>query len=222
MDDETKYLIPSGDGNTNIAIDLVEIVKAEQRLVDVAIVNVHTAPEMLATFNSNWLKLNKSVAALTHHKNKADNCYKNAQADAKLECTEEKLAQLGHTKASADLRAAFVQKDPNVQKTKDRLDEISYVLEVLRGKMEAFYNAYSSVKRLVDGKSLPPENYGNVGRPAPFTAPKEKSIPAPAPKEEYVPAHRPTSVPWASLPQPLSLQSQGPDFEPLPPGFRGK
>jgi hypothetical protein len=194
MQEETNYLVPTGDGASKIAIDLVEIVKAEQRLQDVAIVNQHTAPELLSTFNNTWLKLNRSVTQLTFQKNKADNCYKNAQANAKLECTEGKLAELGHSKASADLRAAFVQKDLQVQATKDRLDEISYVLEVLRGKMEAFYNAYSSVKRLTDGKSLPPGNYGDGNRPETFGPPK-KAIPE---------------------------SEQDPDLQPLPAGFRGK
>ena len=59
MQEETQYLVPTGDGTNKIAIDLVEIVKAEQRLCDVAIVNQHTAPEMLSTFNDICPKANR-------------------------------------------------------------------------------------------------------------------------------------------------------------------
>ena len=191
MEEQTTYMVPSGDGQNKIAIDIEEIVKAELRLPDVAIVNKFTAPELLSTFNNVWLKLNRSVTQLTYQKNVADNCHKNAMADAKLACTEAALQALGHTKASADLRAAFVQKDPIVQQTKDRLDEISFILDTLRGKMEAFYNAYNSVKKLVTDHTLPGQNYGDANKPQTFAPPPSKK----------------TDV------------EQDPDLEPLPPGF---
>ena len=169
--EETNYLVPTGDGKNKIAIDIEDIVKSELRLKDVAIVNQFTAPEMLSTFNAVWLKLNRSVTQLAYQKNIADNHHKNAIADAKLACTEEALQKLGHTKASADLRAAFVQRDPAVQQAKDRLDEISFVLETLRGKMEAFYNAYNSVKKLVATPNLPGQHYGDANKPQPFAPP---------------------------------------------------
>jgi hypothetical protein len=171
LTEETNYLVPTGDGKNKIVINIEEIVQAELRLQDVAIVNQFTAPEMLSTFNAVWLKLNRSVTQLTYQKNIADNHHKNAIADAKLACTEEALQKLGHTKASADLRAAFVQKDPTVQATKDRLDEISFILDTLRGKMEAFYNAYNSVKKLVTGPSLPGQHYGDANKPQSFAPP---------------------------------------------------
>jgi hypothetical protein len=172
LNEETQYLVPTGDGTKKIAIDIEGIVKAELRLPDVAIVNQFTAPELLSSFNSTWLELNRSVSQLTYQKNIAKNCHENAIADAKMACTDEALKALGHNKGSADLRAAFVQRDPQVQATKDRLDEISYVLEVLRGKMQAFYNAYNSVKKLVSEKGLPGQQYGDANRPAPYAPPK--------------------------------------------------
>jgi len=166
--DESNYLVPTGDGKGTIAINLESILIAEQRLRDVAIVNHQTAPELLASFNEAWLRLNKSVSHLTYEKNKAENFHKTSIADAKLNCTDDHLKKLGHSKASADLREAFVQKDPTVQTAKERLDEITYVLDVLKGKMQAFYNAYGSVKRLVDNKGLPPAQYGDNHKQQPF------------------------------------------------------
>jgi predicted nuclease with TOPRIM domain len=169
LETENQYLVPTGDGKSTIAIDLVEIVKAELRLQDVAIVNKFTAPELLSTYNDIWLKLNKSVTNLTYQKNKAKACHEDARANALLECTDEVLKRLGHTKGSADLREAVVQRAPEVQKTKDRLEEIGFVLETLRGKMQAFHNAYSSVKKLTDTKDLPGQKYGDANKPEPYT-----------------------------------------------------
>ena len=195
--EQTNYLVPSGDGKSQIAIDLCEIAKAEQRLRDVAIVNQHTAPEMLSTFNDIWLKLNRSVVLLTYEKNKAENCHRRYRSEAKMNCTDEVIKAKGHSKASADLREAMVELDPEVVKSKERLDEISFVLEILRGKQQAFYNAYNSVKKLTDGKTLPGQRYGDANRPQTFEGPyKETSR--------------------QNVPEKL----QDPDLEPLPAGFR--
>jgi|WetSurMetagenome_2_1015567.scaffolds.fasta_scaffold61147_2 hypothetical protein len=191
---ETNYLVPTGDGKSQIAIDLLEIAKAELRLQDVAIVNQHTAPELLSSFNDAWLKLNKNVATLTFQKNVADNANTIARATAKLSCTDEAIKARGHFKASADLREAFVELDEAVKATKERMDEIGFVLDVLRGKMQAFFNAYTSVKRLTDGKSLPPPTYGAGNQLTP-------------------------TIPFSQPPSKTPTPSQDPDFEPLPAGF---
>jgi hypothetical protein len=97
---------------------------------------------------------------------------------------------LGHNKGRADLRAAFVQRDPQVQATKDRLDEISYVLEVLRGKMQAFFNAYNSVKKLVSERGLPGQQYGDANRPAPYAPPKTIASQPKASEDDLPPGFR--------------------------------
>jgi hypothetical protein len=197
VEDPNTYLVPTGDGKNQIAIDLVEIIKAEQRLKDVAIVNQFTAPELLSTFNGTWLELNRSVTQLTYQRNVAENHHKNAIADAKLAATDDYLRSLGHSKGSADLRNAVVQKNPEVQATKERLDEIAFVLETLRGKMDAFYNGYNSVKKLTDSRTLPGKHYGDVNRPETF-APPPKQVPV----EKQV--------------------AQDPDLEPLSAGFSAR
>jgi hypothetical protein len=167
MDQTLVYTVPSRDGSNSIIIELEEIAKAEMRLADVATVNQQTAPELLATFNESWLKLNKTVTILTAEKNGAENDNKVARAEAKMNCTDDFIKQKGHSKASADLREAFVELDETVRKTKSRIDEISFVLDILKGKQQAFYNGWSSVKRLVDSRSLPVGNYGS--KPEPMT-----------------------------------------------------
>ena len=53
---KTTYLVPCVDNpEKSIGFDISEIIKAESRLAEVAIVNVQTAPELLTTFNRNWL-----------------------------------------------------------------------------------------------------------------------------------------------------------------------
>ena len=167
-EETSLYVLPSGDGTRQLSIDLANIIRQEVRLGEVATVNTETAAELLSTYNEVWLKLNRSVTALTLEKNKAENHYKRSKAVAKLNCTDEAVKAKGHSKASADLREAMVELDADVINSKDRYDHISAVLLVLQGKQEAFYNAYNSVKKLTSFGSLPPAKYNDGNRPKPY------------------------------------------------------
>jgi hypothetical protein len=172
--DQTTYLIPSGNGDGQIiGINIEEIVKAETRLQDVAIVNIHTAPELLATFNKAWLDLQKIVSLLTKEKLMADNAFSRARAEALLDCTTDYLKAKGHTKPSADLRNALMEIDPRVTQAKERLDEIRVILMYLSGKQEAFREGFSSIKKLVAAGQLPLAHHGNGERPESFTPTKQ-------------------------------------------------
>lgn len=169
-------LVPKADGVGCIRIDLGEIAQAEARLMEVATVNQATAPELLATYNRVWLQLDRHVGSLTWQKNQAENYYKRSRAEAKLLCNDEVLRARGHSKTSADLREAIVELDPTVIQAKERLDVLEVVLSALKGKREAFLNAYNSVKKLTSYGTLPPPSYGDGNRPKAFLPP-ELSLP---------------------------------------------
>jgi hypothetical protein len=169
--DLTTFQVPGGlQDEPPISINVTAIVKAEQRLDDVARVNSHTAPELLAIFNRCWLDLDKLVVALTDTKRKAEQAIDVQECNLTLECTDEKLKALGHTKASADLRKAWIGSQGNLIQAKSRLIEISTVLDYMKGKQKAFENGYNSVKKLI-GPQLPNGSFTGA-MPEPFTAPK--------------------------------------------------
>lgn len=172
-----KYIVPRGDGTGDpIILDVAAVVKAESRLQEVAQVNVHTAAELLSTYNEHWLTLHKNVTMLTYERNRADDSVKRAYAEALLNCNDELIKKKGHSKASQDLREAVANLDPDYIRAKERLNEIKAVLEYMVGKRQAFENAYNSVKKLVATPQLPmqPPRYGaddpfNDRRPQPQT-----------------------------------------------------
>lgn len=165
------FEVPGGlQGEPPISINVTAIVKAEQRLDDVARVNTQTAPELLALFNRCWLDLDKLVVALTDAKRKAEQAIDVQECHLTLECTDEKLKSLGHTKASADLRKAWIGSQETLVHSKSRLIEISTVLDYMKGKQKAFENGYNSVKKLI-GPQLPIDSNPRA-MPEPFTAPR--------------------------------------------------
>jgi hypothetical protein len=158
-----------------IHINVTAIIEKEQRLDDVARVNTQTAPELLSTFNRCWLDLDKLCVALTDAKNKAKQSIDQVECELTLECTDEVIKAKGHTKASADLRKAWVGANNKLIQAKTRLIEISTVLDYFRGKQKAFENGYQSVKKLINPQ-LPSESPSGK-MPEPFTANRPKPVP---------------------------------------------
>lgn len=155
-----------------IDINITAIVEKEQRLDDVARINSHTAPELLSTFNRCWLDLDKLCVFLTDAKNKAKNSIDNIEGQLGLECTEEVLIALGHHKASADLRKSWVACQDKLINAKERLTQISTVLDYCRGKQQAFKNGYESVKKLINPQLPIDSNPGKM--PEAFSTPRPK------------------------------------------------
>ena len=164
----TAYVVPCIGSTATIAIDIAKVVEAESRLADVAMVNIHTAPELLTTFNKNWLDLQRVLSLLGYEKNKAENAFKRIKAEALLDCNDAAIRAKGHAKASADLRDALTELEPKVMEAKDHLDELAALLVYLRGKQDAFPKGYESVKQLVGAGQLPLAHHGNGNRPGAF------------------------------------------------------
>jgi hypothetical protein len=154
--EDNRYVVPSGDGKGQaILIDLEAIIRAENRLMEVQSVNAHKAPELLAVFNKSWADLKRVYTAVQWERNKADLRLQTLTSEAILDVTEEALKKRGHSKASADLRKAMASIDPRVIEATETLNEIRAIQDFLHGKMIAFENAFTSVKRIVQIDRLP-------------------------------------------------------------------
>jgi len=159
---QTVYTVACIESDRSIGIDISRIVEAESRLSEVATVNLQTAPELLSTFNQQWLDLNRMVSLLTYEKNKAENLFRQTRALALLDCNDTAIKARGHSKASADLREAMVELDARVIAANNKVDELTALVMYLKGKQDAFQKAYESVKKLV-GSGL---NNNYVPRPS--------------------------------------------------------
>jgi hypothetical protein len=174
---EGKYVVPRGDGKGNpLVLDLLAVARAERRLKDVAIVNSHTAAELLSTFNGHWLTCENAVTSLTYERNKAQATLDLKYAEAILSCNEEALKKKGHSKTSQDLREAMATISPEVIEAKERLNEIKAVLEFVCAKRSAFYNAYNSVKKLITPQL--PTDHSSFGAGDPFGDRNQQRAPA--------------------------------------------
>lgn len=151
----TALECPRGDGRGNpIRIDLYKMIEAESRLAEVAFVTLDKAPELLSTFNKTWLDVQRTVVTLRSEYVKAKEAVRRRKAVMMLDYVEDILKAKG-LKSSADLREAVVDADEEYCQAKDREHQLASIISLLEGKMQAFENAYTAIKKLLSTVQLP-------------------------------------------------------------------
>lgn len=155
----TEIVCPSGKpGVRTIIIDLKEVVKVENRIQDVRIVNPGNAPELLASFTLAWKDLHQNLVLLMKEKGDAVRHSDQVRARIILDVVPEELKRRGLLSArspagSEDLRESVLAQNPEYQEALERVDYIAAVIELLKGKLTAFDMAFTSVKKILqDGQ----------------------------------------------------------------------
>jgi hypothetical protein len=135
-------------GEPDIVLELKDILIAESRQREVAIVTPMKAPELLSLFNEAWRNVDKLVKRLVEAQNRADHMVERRRAKLLLEHVEGvlKAANLSSTK---DTRDAVITLDDEFQAAQDRVDQIQAAAEYLKGLQKSFENAFTSVKKIM-------------------------------------------------------------------------
>lgn len=147
-------LCPKGDGSGEIQLDLGKLLKAESRLDEVAYITGAKAAELLSTFNTTWAEIQKTVVTLRREYIKAKSVTRGVRASILLNDAEE-ILKLKGLKSSADLRDAVVECNAAYQEAQDREHNLASIVAFLEGKLQAFENAYTAVKKLLSTVQLP-------------------------------------------------------------------
>jgi hypothetical protein len=148
MIESTDLIVPSGDGSVQIRISLGDILTAEIRQDEVAIVTPGKAPELLSTYNRAWRETHQWMSRLEAEKNRAEKALRNRKGVLILEVIPEKLRVLD-MKSSVDIREAVIDTDAEYGALTDRVDQIKAAIMYLKGKLESFENAFTSVKKIM-------------------------------------------------------------------------
>lgn len=177
LDTSRSLVVPPGiAGQQPIIIDLEEILKAELRQEEVATVNHEKAPELLATFTKQWLDLSRLVSLLTAERNKSEKELNKRRSVILVDLMTERLTSKGLS-SSADNREAIILLDEEYIKLSDVFDQISAILELMKGKMKAMDMAYSSTKRLVTQDTYMQYNRNNSLSGDTYSKPNQNNQP---------------------------------------------
>lgn len=131
-----------------LALDLNEILAVEARIGEIAHVNPHKAPELLAAFNKAWLDAGDHLNKLEEEINNGEQYIGQVRGEILLDRADGILRERG-LKGSADLRQAIVDTDPEYIEASSRLRALQAARASLKNKQKAFEMAYHSVRRIV-------------------------------------------------------------------------
>jgi hypothetical protein len=166
-------------------LNLGEILTAEARQREVAMVTPVKAPELLYTFNYAWLETDKLVKGLAADLVKAKAQVEKRKARILLYEAEDFL-KTRNVASTKDSRDAVIVLDPEYETLQDRVDQIFAAQEWLKGKMKSFENSYSSVKKIMGEDAydmstrINNPNLSGGGSQKPFSQPRPpQSTPAP-------------------------------------------
>jgi hypothetical protein len=123
-------------GDREIVLELKDILIAESRQQEVAIVTPIKAPELLSLFNEAWRNVDKYVKQLQAALIIAEHQVERRRAKLLLESVEGvlKAANISSTK---DTRDAVITLDDEYQAAQGRVDEIQAASEYLRGMLKS-------------------------------------------------------------------------------------
>ena len=145
----TELVVPAGkQGDSPKIIDLAAILRAEQRQEEVAFVTSQKAPELLREFNIAWRDLHKVVVMLASEQLAAERVLARRKAVLILEVVPAVLKSKGLS-SNEGTRDAVIELDLEYQELQEVVDQIDGVVRYLKGKLESFENAFSSVKKVM-------------------------------------------------------------------------
>jgi hypothetical protein len=140
-------------GSQPLCIDLSKVYSIEARIEEVAFVTPTKAPELLARFNEGYLFLHKQICLLEYELVQATREANKIRSIVLLDRVPVILEQKGlggkNRAGSEDLRNAILDGDEEYQSARETVEQVSCIIELLKGKLKAFEMAYTSVKKLL-------------------------------------------------------------------------
>jgi hypothetical protein len=182
-------------------LDLGSILIAEGRQQEISFVTPIKSAELLYTFNKAWLDTDKLVKGLAADLVKAEKAVATRRSRILLYEVEPFLKQQG-VPSTKESREAFIILDERYGVLQERVDQLYAAQEWLKGKMTAFTNSYTSVKKIMgedtynmSGRMNNPNLSGGGSQkpflkqepttPTPTTTPPTKTTPSGYGKSRY-------------------------------------
>lgn len=158
FDEKTCSILAPRANLPPMPLSLQRIYEAESRIRDVALVNQHKAPELLACFNIAYLDLNDHIRQLELLLHDAKKVANRRRSVVILDEVPKVLSEKGLNTArspggSEDQRQAVLDMDDEYVAHTDRVAQVKCLIELLDGKRKAIEWAYTSVKKILGGET---------------------------------------------------------------------
>lgn len=169
-----SLVVPSEEGKQPLLLPLTAIYETEHRIGEVATVNAHKAPELLAAFNIAYLNVKDYIVRLHLCLADAEKSSNTRKSIVILDIVPGVLKAKGISNArspggSEDQREAVLAQDVEYLKCQDRINMIKAIIELLEGKKQGFEMAYTSVKKILGGET----NWADMNKNRNLSAPAQ-------------------------------------------------
>lgn len=170
----TSIVIPKGDRLGTIDIKMSVIYLAEQRSDEIAIVNQHRAPELIALFARAYSIATENISIISSEVTSAKNAANKRRAVVILDVVPGYLKDKGLSNArspggSEDQRNAVLELDEEYITLRDTMQQLEAYLELMKGKQKHLEYLYMAVRKII-GDSMTLRN--NIGSNFPSPNPK--------------------------------------------------
>lgn len=144
--------------NKRLDFYMVDINKAEARLMEVAIVNPVTANELCAFFNVSSGQASKYIGLLESEILLCKKEYDLAKATVLLDKLPAEIIKIRDQgiKPNDDWREAHIRRDPDCTKWQDAVDELKAAQAFINSKFKCFERAYYACYKEKDRKQFTP------------------------------------------------------------------
>ncbi len=133
-------------------IDMSKIVEAERRIIEAKMVSPITYAELEHVFNESYRDLRRHMSAVGSLLLTADKAIETAKSDIMLDRYPEYLETKGikKTQDNADLRKAFMMRDPEYLAALDRINQLKAVESLLDSKIKVMENVCRYMRKQMD------------------------------------------------------------------------
>lgn len=144
--------LPSFKKAPALSMDMTSTREAEARFIEAKMVNPATYAELEHSFNEAYRDLKRYLSAIGYQIVFAEKALEEAKADILLDKYPQFMEEKGmkKTQDNADMRKAFMAKDPEYQACLDRVNQLKAIESNFDGKIKVLENVCRYMRKKMD------------------------------------------------------------------------
>jgi hypothetical protein len=152
MGDNTEHslVIPAFQKSTELQLTLNKTKEGEARLLEAKNASPATYSDLESSYNEAYRELRRHLATVGYELSKAENALETAKSNFLIDTYQEKIKDLPKSYDSADLRKAWLMRDPEYVAAKERSDMLKAMESLLDGKIKVFERTCAYMKKRMD------------------------------------------------------------------------
>lgn len=149
---EQVFILPAFGKSQALPIDMSKIREAEKRIIEAKMVNPSTYAELECCFNEAYRDLKRHLSTIGFQLALADKTLEEAKASILLDTYPEflKNGSMKKSQDNADLRKAFMIRDPSYSATLDRINQLKALESNMDGKIKVIERTCAYMKKQID------------------------------------------------------------------------